>query len=81
MATHFSHVQLFVTHWTVVHQAPLSMEFSKKNPGMGSHSLLQGIFPTQGSILCLLRLLHWQMDSFPLCHLGSPKQIIPAPNS
>ena len=27
---HFSSVQLFVTLWTVAHQAPLSMEFSKQ---------------------------------------------------
>jgi len=26
----FSHVQIFVTPWTVSHQAPLSMEFSKQ---------------------------------------------------
>ena len=26
------------------------------------HALLQGIFPTQGSNLCLLHLLHWQRD-------------------
>ena len=30
------------------------------NPGVGGHALLQGIFPTQGSNLCLLRLLRWQ---------------------
>ena len=28
MLSHFSHVQLFATLWTVVLQAPLSMEFS-----------------------------------------------------
>ena len=28
--SHFSHVQLFATLWTVAHQAPLSMEFSKQ---------------------------------------------------
>ena len=28
--SHFSHVQLFVTSWTVAHQAPLSMEFSRQ---------------------------------------------------
>ena len=33
------------------------------------HFLLQGIFPTQGSTLCLLCLLHWQVDSLPLHHL------------
>ena len=38
-----------MTPWTVAHQAPLSMEFSSKNTGAGCHSLLQGIFPTQGS--------------------------------
>ena len=38
----------FATPWTVAHQA-LSMEFSSKNTGVDSHSLLQGIFPTQGS--------------------------------
>ena len=37
----------------------------------GCHFLLQGIFPTQGSNLRLLCLLHWQADSLSLCHLGS----------
>ena len=27
---HFSHVRFFVTLWTVSHQAPLSMEFSRQ---------------------------------------------------
>ena len=30
-------------------------------------------FPTQGSYLYLLHLLHWQADSLPLSHLGSPR--------
>ena len=34
---------------------------------MGCHFLLQGIFPTQGSNLCLLC---WEVDSSPLNHLG-----------
>ena len=29
------HVQLFVTSWTVIHQAPLSMEFSKQEDWSG----------------------------------------------
>ena len=33
------------------------MEFSRQNTGMGSLSLLQGIFPTQGSIPGLLRCM------------------------
>ena len=41
----------------------------------GCHALLQGIFPTQGLNPRLLLLLHWQLDSLPLSHLGSLKQL------
>ena len=44
-----------------------------KNTGVGCHFLLQGIFPTQGSNPGLFHLLHWQADSLPLSHLGSPR--------
>ena len=37
-----------------------------KNAGADCHALLQGIFPTQGSNLHLLHLLHWQAGSLPL---------------
>ena len=50
-----SHIQLSVAPWTVAHQGPLSV---------CCHFLLQGIFPTQGSNLHLLLLLHWQVDFF-----------------
>ena len=30
MLSHFSHVQLFATPWTIARQAPLSMEFSRQ---------------------------------------------------
>ena len=43
----FSIVWLFATPWTIDHQAPLSMEYSK-NIGAGYHFLLQGIFSTPG---------------------------------
>ena len=43
--------------------------FPPKNPGVGCHFPLQGIFLTQGSNP---HLLHWQVDSLPLRHLGSP---------
>ena len=36
------------------------------------HALLQGIFPTQGSNLRLLPLLHCRQILYPLTHLGSP---------
>ena len=44
-----------------------------KSTGVGSHSLLQGIFLTQGSNLGLLRLLHCQMDPLPLALPGKPQ--------
>jgi len=47
----------------------MSMEFSSKNTRVGCHFLLQGITLTQRSNLCLLCLLHWQVDSLPLHHL------------
>ena len=59
--------------WTVARQPPLSVEFSRQNTGVNCHFLLEGIFPTQEPHLLLLSLLHWQMDSIPLCHLGSPE--------
>ena len=37
---------------------------------MGCHSLLQGIFPTQGSNPRLFHLLHWQVGSLPLVPPG-----------
>ena len=40
----FSSVPLFVTLWTVTHQAPLSMESS--STGVGCCAFLQGVFPT-----------------------------------
>ena len=61
--SHFSHVQLFATLWTVVRQAPLSME-PGKNTGVGCHALLQGIFLTQGLNLGVLNLLRWHTSFF-----------------
>ena len=62
--------QLFETPWTVTHQVLCPWDSSGKNPGVGCHFLLQEIFLTQGSNLCLLGLLHWQADSLPLSHWG-----------
>ena len=67
-----SHVQFFETPWKATCQPSLTREFSSKNAGVGSHFLLEGIFTTQGLKPHLLRLLLWQEDSSPLCHLGSP---------
>ena len=43
-------------------------DFPPENTGVGFHFLLQGIFPTQGSNLCLL---HWQAGSLPLNQQGN----------
>ena len=41
-------------------------------PGRIQTVLLQGIFQTQESNPSLPCLLHWQVDSLPLSHLGIP---------
>ena len=43
-----------------------------KNTGVGCHSLLPGIIPTQGSNQHLLGLLHWQAGSLPPVPPGKP---------
>ena len=50
------------------------MEFSSKNTGVGCHTLLQGIFSTQGSNPLLL-LLHWQVDFLPLATHRKPSTV------
>ena len=73
MPSHFSCVRLFATLWTTVHQAPLFMGILQARilkwvamlPSRGS-SL------TQGSNMCLLHLLHWQVGSLPLVPPGKP---------
>ena len=49
-------------------QAPLSMGFSRQECWSRLHFLLHEIFSTQGWNPCLL---HWEMGSSPLSHLGS----------
>ena len=43
------------------------------NTGLSCYFLLQGIFLTQRSNPHLLCLSHWQVESLPLSHLGSPR--------
>ena len=56
-------VWLFATPWTVVYQAPRSMDSPGKNTGMDCHFLLWGIFLTQGLtwISCIVSrfFYHW----------------------
>ena len=72
--SYFCCVQLFVTLRTVAHQAPLSMDSSGKNTGVGCHFLLQGIFLTQGSNLHLFVSPALQMDPLLLSHQRNPLQ-------
>ena len=47
-------VPLFVTLWTVIHQAPLPMGFSRQEYGSELHFFLQGLLPTKKLNPCLL---------------------------
>ena len=47
-AKSFSRVQLFVTLWTVTHQAPLSMGFSRQDYWSGLSCLPSGDLPDSG---------------------------------
>ena len=58
--------------WTVAHQAPLPMKFSRQEHWTGVPFPLQGIFLAQGLNPHLLHLLHWQVDSLPLVPPGKP---------
>ena len=64
--------QLFATPWTVAHQATLSVGFLRQEYWGWLSCFPPGIFPTKGSNLHLLRLLHWQEDSLPLAPPGKP---------
>ena len=65
MLTLFSRAQLFVTLWTIAHQAPLSMVSPGRNPGVGCYFLLQGTFPTQGCNPGLLWRPHCRQILYP----------------
>ena len=61
-------VRLFVTLWTIQPTRLLCPRYSPgKNTGVGYHTLLQGIFPTQGSNL---GLLHCRQILYRLSHQG-----------
>ena len=66
--TRFTYVWLFVTPWTVAHQAPLSMGFSRQEYWSGLP------FPSPGDLLeqgmePMSPVL--QVDALPLSHLGN----------
>ena len=67
-----NHVQLFAISWTIVCQAPLSMEFSRQEYWSGLPFPSPGDLPTQR---LNPGILHWQADSLSLSHQGSPGHI------
>ena len=67
-AQSLSRVRLSGTPWTVAPQAPLPMGFPKKEY-WSALPCPPGDLPNLGSTV---RLLHWQVDSLPLHHLGKP---------
>ena len=74
MLSHFGPVRLFATPWTVARQAALSIGILQPRILQWvAMPFLQGIFPTQGSNVRLLCLLHWQ--HLPLVPPGKPKRV------
>ena len=69
LLSRFRRVQLCVTLWTVAHQAPLSMEFSRQEYCSGFLCPPQGDLPNPGTEP---RSLALQADSLPRSHQGSP---------
>ena len=68
-----SHIWVSVAPCSMPARLLCLWNFPYKNIGVGCHFLLQRIFPVQVWNLLLLHLLHFQVDSLPLHHLGSPQ--------
>ena len=69
----FSHVWLFITPWTVAHQAPLSMGFSRQEYWSGLPCPPLGDFPNPG---IEPRSPALQSDSLPSEPLGKPSGVL-----
>ena len=70
----FSHVQLFVTLWTVAHQAPLSIGFPRQEYWSGLPFPTLGDLPNPGIEPTSPMSPVLQADSSPLSHQGCPKE-------
>ena len=66
-----SRVWLFATPGLQSTRLLCQWNFPGQNTGMDCHFPLQGMFLPQRWNPCLLCLLHWQVDSLPLSHLGN----------
>ena len=72
LLSRFSCVQLFVTPWTVAHQAPVSMGFSRQEYQGGLPFPSPEDLPNPGIKPASLEAPALQTDSLPLSHQGSP---------
>ena len=64
MCVHAQWCPLFVTPWTIAHQAPLSMECSREGiQGQLAISYSRGSSQTRDQTHILLHFLHWQADT------------------
>ena len=70
-----SHVRLFATPWTVVHQAPLSVGFSRQEYWSGLPCLPPGNLPDPEIEPTSLMAPELEMGSLPLAPPGNPKWI------
>ena len=66
MCCPFGRVQLFVTPWTVAHQAPLSMGFSRQDYWSGMPLTPPGDLPDPGIKPVSPTPPAWQAGSLPL---------------
>ena len=71
MLSHFNHVQVFVTLWTVACQDPLSMGFFKQGYWSGLPYHPPGDVPNPGVEPASPAASALQANSLPLSHLGS----------
>ena len=69
---HFSHVQLFVTPWTIARQALLSIEFSRQVYWSGLPCSAPGDVPDPGIKPTSPTSSALEADSSSLHHFGSP---------
>ena len=72
-----SHISLFVTPWTIAHQAPLSMEFSKQGYWSGLPFPSPGDLPNPG---IEARSPALRADSLPSETSGKPEEPWEEPN-
>ena len=70
MLSCFSHVRLFVTPWTIAHQAPLSMGFSRQEYCSGLSFSSPGEIPGPG--MKPLSPMFYAFQTNSLSHQGSP---------